>query len=65
MPSALGVLVSSKISRHKQRMGAGRGGGWVSFAQLLVSFGFVVAAVLFVRKKSHCAIHPSFLRAMI
>ena len=64
MPSALGVLVSSKISRHKQRMGAG-GGGWVSFAQLLVSFGFVVAAVLFVRKKSHCAIHPSFLRAKI
>ena len=37
----------------------------VSFTQLLVSFGFVVAAVLFVRTKRHCAIHPNLLRAMI
>ena len=45
-------------------MGAG-GEGEVSFTQLLVSFGFVVAAVLFVRRKSQCAIHPNLLRAMI
>ena len=31
-------------------MGGGEGG--VSFSRLLMSFGFVVAAVLFVRKKS-------------
>ena len=35
----------------------------MSFTRLLVSFGF--AAVLFVRTKRHCAIHPNLLRAMI
>ena len=45
-------------------MGAGLGGR-VIFTQLLVSFGFVVAGVLFVRTKSHCAIHPDLLRAMV
>ena len=63
--SALDVFVTSMICRHKQRTGGGGGVGWVSFTRLLVSFGFVVAAVLFVRTKRHCAIHLNLLRAMI
>ena len=34
----------------------------MSFTQLLVSFGFVVAAVLFVRTKGHGAIPPNLNR---